>query len=693
MKQITVFVMFLVLIGNLYSVGFVIDSSNENQYSLALLNEVIYNVNIENQVAMVTVQETFINQINNDITPRYYFPMQDGASPTMIRWFQNGQWYEANISASPQNPQGGPSYTPNNIETYLGEQTPTIFDIPLTVEPQDLIKIEFTYVQLLPYAFGNVNLFLKNNYSSLQSSAINHQLLDIELVSDREIVSYSIDGLGGQYSEVGTNEVQTYYEIYESTNSIDYDLVYSLNPEDLGLWSMSTYLDSVADNQEHGFFTMIVEPDSSTETEVIDKVFSLIIDTSGSMGGNKIIQARNAAIYIVNNLNEGDRFNIISFSTYVTSLWESHLLNSDANRQEAINYINTLGAVGSTNISGAFDVAIPQFNQFLEDTANIVVFMTDGEQTEGITNTTTLIAHINNLFELCDSPVYLFNFGIGTSTNEVLLSTTANNNNGFATYLGNSELYSVLTEFYNMIRNPVMLSPQITVSPNNVLVNLHPIILPNLYKGKQMIISGRYNEPCEIEINFSGLAYGNEVNYQYNVTLSDSSNTNYAFLPKIWAKQKIEELLREYYTYMENSPESEAIKNEIIDLSQLWGVLTPFTSFTGDGVDNFDEEVEQNLVESSSIITVLGNYPNPFNPETQIRFEVKEDINDFMYVKIYNLKGQLIKVLKIKVDSKGEYSIVWNGKNEDNKAVSSGIYFYKIEYGSHSANGKMILMK
>ncbi len=693
MKKIILFVIVLVLTGTLFSVGLLIDSSIQSQYVLIKLDEVIYDVNIENQVAMVRVQETFVNQLEREITPRYYFPMQEGASPTMIRWFQNNQWYQANISANPQNPPGGPTYTPYNIETYLGEQVPTIFDLPLTANYQDSIIVEFTFVQLLPYAFGDVNLFLKNNYSSIQSSIITHQELDIELVSDREIVSYSIDGIGSQYSEVGTNEVQTLYEVYETTNSIDYNLVFSLNQEELGLWSMSTYLDSVADNQDHGFFTMIVEPDPSEETEVIDKVFSLIIDTSGSMGGEKIIQARNAANYIINNLNEGDRFNIISFSTYAFSLWESHLLNNEANRQQAINYINSLDAVGATNISEAFDITIPQFNGYLEDTANIVIFMTDGEQTEGITNTNQLINHIGGLFSSCDAPVYLFNFGIGMSTNEVLLSTTANSNNGFATYLGNDELYGVITDFYNMIRYPVMLSPQISVSPDNVLVDFHPIMLPNLYKGKQMIISGRYNEPCDIEINFSGLAYGNEVNYQYEVTLADSSNTRYAFLPKIWAKQKIEDLLRDYYTYAENSPEAEAIMDEIVELSQLWGVLTPFTSFTGDGVDNYDEELEQNEVESSSMITLLGNYPNPFNPETQIRFEIKEDINDFMLVKIYNLKGQLIKIIKIKVDSKGQYSVVWDGRNDENKAVSSGVYFYKIEYANHSASGKMILMK
>lgn len=693
MKQKFVFIMLLVFLGNLCSVGFIIDSSVENTYDLVKLDEVFYNVNIENQAAIVTVEETFINNLDRGITPRYYFPLAEGASAIMLRWFQNNQWYQANISASPQNPQGGPSNQPYNIQQYLEDQIPTIFDFPLDLPADDSIKVEFTYVQLLPYAYGHVNLFLKNNYLSLQSSMLSHQELNIELVSDREITAYTIDQIGSQFSEIGVNQVHTHYEIWEAPASLDYDLAFSLNQEELGLWSMSTYLDSVVDNQENGFFTMIVEPDPSENTEIIDKVFTLIIDTSGSMSGSKMTQAKQAATYIVNNLNQGDVFNIITFASEAYSLWESHQEYNAANQQEALSYITTLSAVGSTNISGAFDLAIPQFNNYTEDSANIVIFMTDGEQTEGITNTNQLISHISNLFSVCDAPVYLFNFGIGYSTNEVLLSTTSNNHNGFATYLGNEELYEVITEFYNMIRNPVMLSPEISVSPANILVDLHPVSLPNLYKGKQMIISGRYNEPVDIEITFSGLAYGNEVSYQYSLALADSSITNYAFLPKVWAKQKIEDLLREYYTYPEYSSTAQELKDEIIELSQLWGIITEFTSFTGDGVDNYDEELEQNQVEDTSVISLLGNYPNPFNPETQIRFEVKEDINDIMLIKIYNLKGQLIKVLEVKVNSKGQYSVVWKGDNQNNKPVASGVYFYKIEYANHSAHGKMILMK
>jgi Ca-activated chloride channel family protein len=685
--------MLLVFIGNLCSVGFIIDSSEDDYYDLVILDEVIYNVNIENQAAIVKVEEGFINNLGREITPRYYFPMIEGASAVMLRWFQNNQWYQANISASPQNPQGGPSSYPYFIEDYLGEQVPTIFDFPLELAAGDSIKVEFTYVQLLPYAFGQVNLFLKNKYTNFQASALSHQELNIDLVSDREITAYTIDQLGNQYSEIGVNQVHTHYEVYETGALLDYNVNFSLNQEELGLWSMSTYLDSVVDNQEHGFFTMIVEPDPSENTQVIDKVFTLIIDTSGSMDGNKIIQATDAASYIINNLNEGDIFNIISFSSGVYSLWDSHQEFNEANKQIALSYVSSLEADGSTNISGAFDLAVPQFNESTSDSANIIIFMTDGEQTAGITNTNTLISHIAELFSACDVPVYLFNFGIGYYTNEVLLSTTSNNHNGFATFLGNDQLYEVITEFYNMIRNPVMLNPEISISPANVLVDLHPISLPNLYKGKQMIISGRYSEPVDIEITFSGLAYGSEVSYQYSLTLADSSFTNYAFLPKVWAKQKIEDLLREYHTYPENSSDAQELKDEIIELSQLWGIITEFTSFSGDGVDNYDEELEQEQVEDTSVISLLGNYPNPFNPETTIRFEIKEDFNDIMFIKIYNLKGQLIKVLEVKVDSKGQYSVVWKGDNQAKQPVASGLYFYKIEYADHSAHGKMILMK
>ncbi|MDP2172898.1 MAG: C25 family cysteine peptidase [Candidatus Cloacimonadaceae bacterium] len=91
-------------------------------------------------------------------------------------------------------------------------------------------------------------------------------------------------------------------------------------------------------------------------------------------------------------------------------------------------------------------------------------------------------------------------------------------------------------------------------------------------------------------------------------------------------------------------------------------------------------------------ITILkGNYPNPFNPETTIAFSIKESAP--VSIEIYNVKGQLIKTLVSEIKAAGNHSVIWKGKDENNRSVSSGIYFYKMRSGKYSDTKKMILMK
>jgi len=85
------------------------------------------------------------------------------------------------------------------------------------------------------------------------------------------------------------------------------------------------------------------------------------------------------------------------------------------------------------------------------------------------------------------------------------------------------------------------------------------------------------------------------------------------------------------------------------------------------------------------------NYPNPFNPSTRIKFAVKQ--SEKVMVEVYNLRGQKVKTLLNKVMDEGEHEIVWNGKDANNKSVSSGIYFYKMSASRYTNVKKMILLK
>ncbi len=113
-------------------------------------------------------------------------------------------------------------------------------------------------------------------------------------------------------------------------------------------------------------------------------------------------------------------------------------------------------------------------------------------------------------------------------------------------------------------------------------------------------------------------------------------------------------------------------------------------------------------IEDSNDITSVDlelsqNFPNPFNPSTEIRFQILDFSKiEKAEIAIYNLKGQKVKTVSLDCiksvgdnarDSCSTYSVTWNGRNDFGKFVSSGIYFYKLKTDNFEKTRKMILMK
>ncbi|MDD4309824.1 MAG: C25 family cysteine peptidase [Candidatus Cloacimonetes bacterium] len=116
----------------------------------------------------------------------------------------------------------------------------------------------------------------------------------------------------------------------------------------------------------------------------------------------------------------------------------------------------------------------------------------------------------------------------------------------------------------------------------------------------------------------------------------------------------------------------------------LASVTTVSLLGTGSTVDNEDPL-------NPAITALIGNYPNPFNPTTTIKFSLKT--KSPVNLEIYNIMGQKVRTL-VKGDiDQGFHSVVWNGKDGNNRPVSSGVYFYKLDAGKYTSTKKMIIMK
>jgi len=100
---------------------------------------------------------------------------------------------------------------------------------------------------------------------------------------------------------------------------------------------------------------------------------------------------------------------------------------------------------------------------------------------------------------------------------------------------------------------------------------------------------------------------------------------------------------------------------------------------------------EHEIINPSSSIIHLTNYPNPFNPSTTISFSIQNDNN--VELSIFNIKGQKITTLINEQMQKGKHTIIWSGLDSNNKPVSSGIYLYKVKAGNQESVKRMLLLK
>ncbi len=707
MKSFYTLIVMLTLSASVFANGVIIPDSAGIKY-LPLMSSTV-DVSVDGQVAITKTTQTFINTTGDSLKIQYAFPMPVEASALSLRYKINHKWYEAKFSATEQDSiSGGGTVTVDyELLAYLGEN-PLIYSLDQPIHADSTLVVELVYVELLEYKLGKVNYHYPNDYDMIADSIdrlVDLQKLLFRLLSDRTItdiklLSHTADSITNTGSEANI-----FYSATGQKANQDYSVQYMLSQEELGLYSYSTFLSDtlIPDTYGNGFFLFVAEPDASENQKVIDKVFTLIIDRSGSMSGDKIVQARNAAKFITQNLNLGDKFNIIDFASDIRSFRGGHVDFTTENESAALDYIDNLVATGSTNISGAFGEAIPQFSAASSNTANIIIFFTDGQQTAGITDTDQLIAYVDDLVVQNEAKISIFTFGIGSSTNERLLTTLAANNNGLADFLGDDELEARITEFYLLIRNPVLINTSLLAEPD-LLAEIYPSRLPNLYKGQQMILAGRYDEPVPFQLTLIGEAFGDPVDYTYEPVLSDSMISQYAFVPKIWAKQKIADLVTEYYRLNPSTSQADSIKSVIIDISLDYRVISPFTSFkgsfeTGDKTDpgyntggttaietlEFDTSPEQN----NSILLKCRNFPNPFIHSTTIVFEVASGTYGEAVISIYDALGRMVAEFTIAVDGNDHYELFWCPA-ESHPELPSGLYGYSIRIRGESLHGSMI---
>ena len=649
-----------------------------------------YEIHVENQVAVTRVHTEFVNPLNHDLDPVWVFPLAASAAATQLRYRLNGQWTDVTIGAGSQDPTLPGDEVHPLLAAYMG-QTPLVFHFENLLPMDSTLVVELDYVELLPYSWGEVTLRHPGDLHGILPFQIISAAYDLTLVSDMPVEELELTS--GHTGETVFQDEEGWHIHWRDLATYpdeDFTARYQLSQDELGLFASSTMLpDSLMpEDGAPGFLMFRAQPDPDDASQVMDKVFTLIIDRSGSMSGDKIVQARNAASFVVNNLNEGDRFNLISFASGVTPFRTEHVDFTPTTLSQALSWISAISATGSTNISGAFDTAVPQFDSADSTTANIIIFFTDGVPTTGITHIPTLVSHVDALFDAQGVPINLFCFGIGQDVNTALLGQLAAHNNGFAEFLEDDELEERITDFYLRVRNPVLINPAVVSQPD-MLEELAPTPLPNLHLGEQLVVAARYDQAQPLTLMLNGTAFGHPISYSYPLDLSGAYDPTRAYLPKVWALCRIQSLLVLYYQLDPDSPEALELRDDIVQLSLTWGVVSPFTHF-----DDDTDVPDGGPAARPQRLLLVENHPNPFNPSTTLRVTVPPGLGRTpLVLRIYNLRGQLVRTLALLATGAGVLDLIWDGRDETGLEVASGSYLVLASCGNQIASHRLLLIR
>ncbi len=543
-------------------------------------------VTIANQVATTHVDQLFVNDNDWMIEGTYLFPLPADATVSQLTMWVDGQAIEAKIL---ERDEARAIYDeivrqlrdPALLE-YVGTRAiqANVFPIP----PRSERRIEIEYSHVLPADNGLIRFVYPQSTSLYTNVPLDEQRIRVALTSNDAIRAVYSPSHAVSIDRDGEFRAVIGYEAANVTADQDFELFYTVSPENIGL-NLLSFKEAGAD----GFFLLLVAPSVQVdEDEIVARDIILVLDTSGSMEGEKLAQAKEAARYVVDHLNPGDRFNIVAFSTGTRS-FQSRLVPAADARRAAGQFIDGLEAVGGTNISQALLEAMGQADP---ERPLTVLFLTDGLATEGIVDTDQILRALG---QTAPASARLFPFGVGDDVDTFLLDGLAQAHRGTTMYVRPGQAVDeAVSSFYARVSTPVL--SDISLDYGGITVEqIYPATLPDLFAGTQLIIAGRYRDGGPATITLNGTVNGRPQSFSYPDNRFAVSGGD-PFIPRLWATRAIGHLLNEIRLKGENAE----LVQSVVNLSIRYGIITPYTSYLIEEDDIFTQTGRQIIVEEAA---------------------------------------------------------------------------------------------
>lgn len=312
---------------------------------------------------------------------------------------------------------------------------------------------------------------------------------------------------------------------------------------------------------DHYGLLMLTPPRAVAEQVRLPREAIFVIDTSGSMGGESIRQARSALLLALDNLHPEDSFNVIEFNSVTGKLFDNAVPATTNNIQVARRWVSALEARGGTEMASALRAALCASCN--GERVRQVMFLTDG----AIGNETELFGLIRKNL----GTSRLFTVGIGNAPNSYFMSSAARAGRGTFTYIANaSETANAMQSLFSRLEAPVMTDIRLELDGAGDAAEL-PEPIRDLYLGEPLIVALKLNRlPNSIAVN--GRLDGQVVRAEIPV-----EHKNYPGLHVLWARQRIESLTQHYKTVYQPEEKAE-LRSTTLQLALQHHLVSAFTS-------------------------------------------------------------------------------------------------------------------
>jgi Ca-activated chloride channel family protein len=527
-------------------------------------------VEINDLTATTSIDQEFHNPNNARLEGTYVFPLPPGAHIDKFAMDIDGTMTEAELLSADKARALYEDIVrqmkdPALLE-YVGRDAFKVRIFP--IEPRSNKRIRITYTQLLKDERGLVEYVYPLNTEKFSSTLIKDVSVKVAIHTKTPLKTLYCPTHETEVKRHSDTSAVIGYEAREVRPDSDFKVVFSRTPNPLGV----DLICARPPGEKDGHFLLLASPGLTAPAAVQPKDLCFVLDTSGSMAGGKLDQAKKALRFCLANLNPDDRFEVIPFATEAEGRFKSLVKADPANLAKANEAVDALKPIGGTAIGDAIGQALA-LRQPAETRPYLVIFLTDGLPTVGETREDPLVDLVkkNN-----SAATRIFPFGIGDDVNTHLLDRIATETKAVSQYVSPKEDLEVkLSNFYSKIKEPVFSNLKLAfTNPDIQITQLQPGNLPDLFNGDMLVVFGRYTGAGPAAVKISGTFNGEAREFVADVSFADAAPHN-DYIPQLWATRRVGWLLDEIRLH----GESAELIEETTRLARRYGIVTPYTAY------------------------------------------------------------------------------------------------------------------